>query len=219
MDGEQLEHVFEEKDLGIVIDSELTFEEHIAKQVKKANSILGVINRSFEHLSPTIFKILYTTFVRPHLEYAQSVWSPNLRKNINLIEGVQRRATKLVSVCRNMPYEERLCMLELPTLEFRRLFCDMVQVYKHLHYYDKNTLPNKLNTRTRPTRRHDYELTPNFGKDGFRGTQTNSFYFRTIASWNKLPKHVVNAKTVKLFKAKLNEAWKTHPKKFDTRQL
>ena len=219
LDGNQLEHVFEEKDLGILIDSELTFEEHIAKQVKKANSILGMINRSFERLNPTIFLVLYTAFVRPHLEYAQSVWSPKLRKYVNLIEGVQRRATRLVPICKDMSYEERLRFLGLPTLEFRRLFCDMVQVYKHIHYYDKSTLPNKLTTRTRPNRRHKYELTPNFGKDGFRGAQTNSFFYRSILYWNRLPNHVVEAKTVKVFKERLNEAWKTHPKRFETRQL
>ena len=59
LDGNQLEHVFEEKDLGILIDSELTSEEHIAKQVKKANSILGMINRSFERLNPTIIPPIY----------------------------------------------------------------------------------------------------------------------------------------------------------------
>ncbi|XP_066913249.1 uncharacterized protein [Clytia hemisphaerica] len=96
LDGRQLEHVFEEKDLGILIDSELTFEEHIAKQVKKANAILGIINRGFVNMSTSTFRTLYCTFVRPHLEYAQSVWSPFLRKHVNLIEGVQRRATKLV---------------------------------------------------------------------------------------------------------------------------
>ena len=219
LDGNQLEHVFEEKDLGIVIDSELTFDEHIAKQVKKANSILGVINRGFENLTPTIFKTLYTAFVRPHLEYGQSVWSPKLRKQVNLIEGVQRRATRLVNRCRNMSYEERLRELDLPTLEFRRLFCDMVQIYKHIHYYDKSTIPDKLIKRSRPNRRHNQELTPNFANDGLRGSQTNSFYYRCIQSWNKLPQNVVEAKTIKVFKERLNEAWKDHPKRFETRQL
>ena len=219
LDGKQLEHVFMEKDLGVLIDSELSFEEHIAKQVKKANSILGIINRGFENLNPKVFKILYSTFVRPHLEYAQSVWSPKLRKHVNLIEGVQRRATRLVQRYCNMSYEERLRELELPTLEFRRQFSDMVQIYKHIHYYDKNTLPNKITTRTRPHRRHNYELIPNFADDGFRGAQTKSFYYRCIPNWNKLPKSVVEAKTIKIFKEQLNKAWVKHPKRFDTRQL
>ena len=181
--------------------------------------MLGLINRGFENLNPTIFKTLYTAFVRPHLEYGQSVWSPSLRKNVNLIEGVQRRATRLVPRCRNMPYEERLRELDLPTLEFRRHFGDMVQIYKHIHHYDKDTTPDKFKIRTRPNRRHRFELIPNFGNDGFRGAQTNSFFYRSIPSWNKLPKRVVEAKTIKVFKERLNEAWKMHPKRFDTRHL
>ena len=215
----QLEHVFTEKDLGILIDAELNFEEHISKQVNKANSILGIINRGFEDLSPKIFLTLYGTFVRPHLEYAQSVWSPKLRKHINLLEGVQRRATRLVKLYRNLPYEERLRKLELPTLEFRRSFCDMVQVYKHLHFYDKDTIPKKLTPRPRPNRRHKDELLPNFAIDGFRGPQTKSFYYRTIPTWNKLPAEVIAADSIKDFKEKLNEAWENHSKRYDSRNL
>ena len=219
MNGTQLEHVFEEKDLGILIDAELSFEEHIAKQVKKANSMLGIIRRGFENLSPKIFHTLYGTFVRPHLEYAQSVWSPKLRKHVNLIEGVQRRATRLVQMYRNLTYEERLRKLALPTLEFRRKFCDMVQVYKHLHFYDKATIADKFIHRRRPNRKHKDELLPNFANDGFRGPQTKSFYYRCVPTWDKLPMDVVAAESIKVFKQKLNEAWKTHPKKYDTRNL
>ena len=219
LNGNQLEHVLTEKDLGILIDEDLSFEEHISKQVNKANSILGIINRGFENLSPQIFLTLYGTFVRPHLEYAQSVWSPKLRKHVNLLEGVQRRATRLVQLYRNLSYEERLRRLELPTLEFRRTFCDMVQVYKHLHFYDKVTIPKKLTHRPRPNRQHKDELLPNFANDGFRGPQTKSFYYRSIPTWNKLPGEVIAADSIKVFKKKLKEAWKNHPKKYDSRNL
>ena len=118
-----------------------------------------------------------------------------------------------------MSYKKRLRKLDLPSLEFRRHFGDMVQVYKHMHHYDKHTTPDKFTIRTRPNRRHKFELIPNFGNDGFRGAQTNSFFYRSIPNWNKLPKNVVEAKTIKVFKERLNEAWKTHPKRFDTRHL
>ena len=94
--GNELEHVFEEKDLGVKIDAELCFEEHISEKVKKANTIMGLIRRSFSYLSCNVFKKLYLSFVRPHLEYAQAVWSPHLKKHTNLIEKVQIRATKYV---------------------------------------------------------------------------------------------------------------------------
>ena len=61
-----LDHVFEETDLGVNIDSEVKYEEHISKKVNKANSIVGLIRRSFTHLDGYLFKRLYTTFVRPH---------------------------------------------------------------------------------------------------------------------------------------------------------
>ena len=103
-----LEHVFSEKDLGVTFDSELTFEEHILNQVNKANSIVGLIRRSFVYLTPSLFRQLFIAFVRPHLEYAQVVWSPKFRKHSKLIENVQRRATKIVSACKHLPYENRL---------------------------------------------------------------------------------------------------------------
>ncbi|XP_066932162.1 uncharacterized protein [Clytia hemisphaerica] len=173
--------------------------------------MLGVINRDFQNLSPQIFLTLYCTFVRTHLEYAQSVWSPKLRKHVNLLEGVQRRAKGLVKLYKN---EDRLRSLQLPTLEFRRTFCDMVQVYKHLHFYDKATTH-----RPRPNRQHKDELQPNLVSNGFRGPQTKSFYYRTIPTWNKLPSEVVAAVSIKGFSEKLKEAWKSHPKKFVTQNL
>ena len=110
-----LEHVFSEKDLGVIFDSDLSFEEHILVQVRKANSIVGLIKRSFFHLSPSLFRQLYTTFVRPHLEYVQVVWSPKLCKHSKLLEGVQRRATLIVDACKNHPYTRRLEQIGIPT--------------------------------------------------------------------------------------------------------
>ena len=214
LEGEVLEHVFLEKDLGVLIDSDLSFAEHISKQVNKANSVLGLIKRSFENLNPSMFRILYTTFVRPHLEYAQSVWSPKLRKYVNLIEGVQRRATKLVERIRHLPYSVRLKRLEISSLEFRRMFGDMVQVYKHVHFYDRSTIPDKLTLRTRPNRKHHFELQPNFAKDGSLGVQTKLFYYRCVTNWNNLPRDVVDAPSIKIFKERLNRAWENHPSRY-----
>ena len=97
MYGAVLEHVFEEKDLGIIIESQLKFDEHISTKVQKANAMVGLIRRSFTYLEPMYFKKLYVALVWPHLEYGQSIWSPYLRKHINAIEKVQMRATKHVN--------------------------------------------------------------------------------------------------------------------------
>ena len=112
--NEEMEHVGSEKDLGVTFDENLRFEEHIANKVRTANAIVGQIRRSFTFLDGETFRRLYTALVRPHLEYAQAVWSPYLAKHINMIERVQIRATKLVDGMGNMEYEERLGQLKLP---------------------------------------------------------------------------------------------------------
>ena len=112
----ELEHVLEEKDLGVIIDMELSFEEYIASKIKKANGMMGLIRRTFSYLDPETFKRLYTSFVRPHVEYAQPVWSPHLRKHIRMLEHLQERATKLVDRMKDLSYTERLRALDLPTV-------------------------------------------------------------------------------------------------------
>ena len=204
----ELQHVPREKDLGVIFDTSLTFEEHIQTQVKKANSIIGLIKRSFSTLSPISFRKLYTSFVRPHLEYAQAIWSPRLQKNVNLVEGAQRRASKIVEGCKNLSYPERLQLIDLLSLKDRRMMSDMTEVYKHLHYYDATIMPDRFSGKERPCRKHDFELQRNFGNDGFRGIQTNSYYFRTVKTWNELPKDVVNSPTISIFKKRLSSLCK-----------
>ena len=87
----ELEHVFEEKDLGIMVDADLSFDEHICTKVNKANQIMGLIRRSFVNLDNKSFIKLYTALVRPHLEYGQRVWSPHLKhqKHRDLIEKIK----------------------------------------------------------------------------------------------------------------------------------
>ena len=81
LNGEEIEHVFEEKDLGLYRDSEPSFDKHVSTIVDEANSIVGLIRRSFSYLDGPLFKKLYTCFKRPHIEYAQSVWSSYLMKH------------------------------------------------------------------------------------------------------------------------------------------
>ena len=207
--GQELEHVSDEKDLGVVIDSELKFVEHISQKVKKANSMVGLIRRSFSFLSCQLFKVLYVAFVRPQLEYAQATWSPFLRKYVNMIENVQIRATKLVDGLSNLNYFERLRKLDLPTLAYRRERGDMIEMYKHFHAYDTETLSPKFRAKERSSRKHHFQLHHNIQRDGDYGIQANSFYYRTVKTWNELPKEVVNAVNINSFKNSLDVHWKT----------
>ena len=83
-----------EKDLGVYIDPELNFDEHIHIQTKKAKSLSGMIMRNFENKSENILLPLYKALIRPVIEYGNVVWSPYLRKNINKIESIQRNYSK-----------------------------------------------------------------------------------------------------------------------------
>ena len=93
---QELEHVFELKDLGVILDAVLKFAEHISMKVEKANTIIGLIRRTFSYLDGPLFKKLFTTFVRPHLEYVQVIWTPHMKNYVTILENVQHRATKLV---------------------------------------------------------------------------------------------------------------------------
>jgi len=77
--------------------------------------------------------MLYRALVRPHVEYANSIWSPYKKGDIEAIEKVQKRATKLVISFKKLPYKERLLQLNLHTLKYRRLRGNMIEVYKIIH--------------------------------------------------------------------------------------
>ena len=80
-----------------------------------------MIKRNFTDRSEETIMSLYKSLVRPHLEYCTPVWSPQLVKDSKLIEGVQRRATKLVQGIEHWKYEDRLAHLRLPWLDMRRV--------------------------------------------------------------------------------------------------
>ena len=110
-----LESASEEKDLGVWIDEKLKFTNHVGHVMAKSNQILGLIKRSFVYRDTEVIKKLFTTLVRPHVEYANTVWHPRFKKDVEHIEKVQRRATRLVCTIRDMPYHKRLQVLDLPS--------------------------------------------------------------------------------------------------------
>ena len=97
-----------EKDLGVIITSNGKPSEQAAAAVSKANRILGVMRKTFRYFDIRLFKIIYPTFVRPHLEFTSAVWNCLSVKDIKRIEGVQHRATKMVTELRGMDYNLRL---------------------------------------------------------------------------------------------------------------
>ena len=133
LNGTVLAEMKSERDLGVVIDNELKFSKHIKGIVAKANRMLGLMKISFESIDKDMFLSLYKTLIRPLLEYCVHAWSPHLQRDINLLENVQRRATKIVREIRHLEYEDRLIFLELPKLEDRRKRGDMILTYRLIH--------------------------------------------------------------------------------------
>ena len=98
--------------------------------------------------------LLYTSLVRPHLDYASNIWNPYLLEDMRTIEKIQRRATKLIPSIKQCTYQERLSALNLPSLQYHRLRMDLIMTYKILHgtvhlrkdhIFTMNTNPTRTN--------------------------------------------------------------------------
>ena len=82
--------------LGVIIDTKLTFNNHLDHACKKANSVLAFLLRNFRLCQRKIKSDVYLTYVRPILEYAVSVWAPHIKRSIHKLESIQRRAAQFV---------------------------------------------------------------------------------------------------------------------------
>ena len=102
-----------ERDLGILVSHNLSWENQVNSAVFKASRSLDLIKSTFKNIDCKTFKIVYSSMIRSNLEYGVNVWNPYLKKSINKMEGVQRRATKMVKKICKMDYVDRLRFLKL----------------------------------------------------------------------------------------------------------
>ncbi len=177
---------------------------------------MGMIRRSFVYLDIPTFRILFKAIIRPHLEYAQSVWSPYKKIDIRTIENVQRRASKMVPHLQNLNYEERLRKLDLPTLVYRRLGGDMVEVYKILNQHYDPAVNINFQLRKGPARGNILKILKPRCRTRLR---QGTFQVRVVDAWNSLPNSVIKAKSIREFATKLDKHWERQAIKYDLQKL
>ena len=204
MNDHRLEAVRFERDLGVIVDDELKFHMHTATATKKANQILGIIKKSYQTRGAVTKSTLYKAMVRPHLEYANSIWGPFYKGDIKKAEAVQHRATKLIPELKDKPYEDHLKALQLP-LTYRRKRGDMIQMYKIMNKLVRIDAA-KLFTRAKAayTRGHNQRVFKTHAK---KNARQFCFSHRIVNNWNGFSPHVVSASTTNEFKNRLDKFW------------
>ena len=121
----------QEKDSGLTFSADMKVSEQCGIAASKGNQILGLIRRTVTYKEKQIIVPLYKAIVGLHLEYCIHAWRP-YRKDIDKLERIQRRTTKIIPELRDLSYESRLLQCALTTLETRRLRGDQIEVFKTL---------------------------------------------------------------------------------------
>ena len=131
-----LDTTVNEQYLGVTISADMKVSEQCGIAASKGNQILGVIRRNITYKGKKLIIPLYKAIFRSHLEYCIQAWRPYRKKDIDTLELMQRRATKIIPELRDLSYEERLKECGLTTLQTRRLRGDQIEVFKILNGYE-----------------------------------------------------------------------------------
>jgi hypothetical protein len=188
------------KDLGVYVDSDLSFASHIHDFVKRSKSRASLIFRCFLTKDLTNLKRAFITYVRPLLEYASPVWSPSHLYLIHEIEGVQRSFTKRLPGLGNLTYAERLSKLGLQSLEHRRLIADLMFCFKIVRGYSSLDVNQFFKFSNNPY--HKYRINIPLAK-----TNVRRFFlsYRILNTWNSLPSPVIAADNPFQFKKMITQ--------------
>ena len=215
LNGVQLLNVKEFRDLGIIVDTDCLFKQHISHICRKAYFSISVIFRCFHTANIAALIISYKSFVRPMLEYCSAVWNPYIPARHYLgmtdqVEKVQRYFTRRVyQRCQldcNHSYIQRLTYLKLESLELRRIYLDLAMVHKSIrglitadinqHFsFAIQASESAVRTRGHPFRLKTTRCRLNIAQ--------NLFFNRVVSTWNGLPAHIVNIEFFLRFKKAL----------------
>lgn len=185
------------KDLGVSYSNKLCFSSHLDEIIGKASARCSFIHRSFQSRSPALYAKLFTTYVRPLLEFCCELWNPCTITNVSRIEKVQRRFTRIVYLRCGLPptpYSNRLMNLDLPTLSDRRIRFDLLTCYKIIFgHFDVNSRTFfNFSRRIGTSRGNRLKLCPFVTtSDRFANFLSN----RVVPLWNRLDDSTVSDRT------------------------
>eukprot|EP00061_Rhincodon_typus_P012874 g38893.t1 len=136
--GRTLNSINAQRDIEVHVHSSLKVTAQVDRVVKKAYGMLAFLGRGIEYKSQDVVLLqLYETLVRPHLKYCNWFWLPHYRKNVEALERLQKRFTRMLPSLEGMNYKERLEKLRLFSLEQRTLTGDLIEVYKIMRCIDR----------------------------------------------------------------------------------
>ena len=201
--GKELVHVQHAKYLGLTFSNNLSWNKHIDNITKKANATCAFLRRNIESCLRQVKAQCYTTFVRPNLEYAATVWDPYTKFSINKLEKFQNCAARFVNgdYARESSVTSMLKELKWPTLQQRRTNTKMVMMDRIVHHLI--AMPSQMYltpATTRTTRGHDQKFQIPFSRIQ---SHQNSYFPSAIRTWNNLPVVLISVPTLEVFKVEL----------------
>ena len=201
LNGHPLDEVSTFKYLGVLLSSDMSWSPHISAICSKARKVIGLLYRRFYSMSnmDTLIQ-LYVSLVRPHLEYACSVWAPASHKDIDSLEGLQKFAFRMATHNWNLNYQDLLSLVDLPTLESRRLQLKLGHLFKIVH--GLCFFPSGIVSFREQIHHSCRSIHPLTLQQPFAHTQaySQSFVPHTCSLWNSLPYEVVSLPSFVSFK-------------------
>ena len=178
---------------------------HISNICNKTRRLIGILYRRFyKHFSPDTLLRLYTSFIRPHLEYATAAWDPFLKKDISLLEDVQKFASRVCTKSwdTTSSYSDLLVMTHLPSLQARRQqtkLCNLFYMVNHFTFFPD--APIQARQFCYPSRSvHARALVP---LQTHSSQYYNSFFPSAITAWNSLSFETVSNTSLSSFRSAL----------------
>ena len=192
-----------ERDLGIMISSDMKWKTQTNNACNEAISVLGRIRNTFKYFDSNIVKIIYPTFVRPHIEFAIQVWNPQTKEESIKLERIQKKSLNLATNLKDLDYTEKLKILGLTSHKVRRKRGDLIQMYKIVNKIEKINFIKDLKFSGEGLRGHDLKIHREI--DAKHHSRINFLSNRIATEWNRLPKEVVESMNTNIFKNRLDK--------------